>query len=133
MERHDDGEADIAALRESEAEFRAAFEAAPDAAGPSGDILDVTFSGEVIFWRGPAPFYFVRVPDEPAAAVKAVSRIASYGWGCIPVSARIGDTDVGTALIPKDGGYLLPVKAVARKAEGLEQGDTVPVRMIIRT
>ncbi len=133
MERHDDGEADIAALRESEAEFRSAFEAAPDVEAPAADILDVAFSGEVIVWRGPAPFYFVRLPDEPAAAVHAVSRIASYGWGCIPVSARIGDTDVGTALIPKDGGYLLPVKAVARKAEGLEQGDTVQVRMVIRT
>ena len=133
MERHEDGEADIAALRESEAEFRAAFEAAPEVAAPAPDILDVAFTGEVIFWHGPAPFYFVRVPDEPAAAVHAVSGIASYGWGCIRVSARIGDTDVGTALIPKNGGYLLPVKAVVRKAEGLEQGDTVPVRMVIRT
>ncbi len=132
MKRQDDGEADLAALRESEAEFRAAFEAAPDVDGPTADILDVAFRGEVIFWRGPSPFYFVRLPDEPAAAVHAVSGVASYGWGCIRVNARIGDTDVGTALIPKDGGYLLPIKAVVRKAEGLEQGDVVPVQMVIR-
>ena len=44
-----------------------------------------------------------------------------------------GGTEFGTALIPKDGGYLLPVKAVVRKAERLEQGDTVPVEMAIRT
>ncbi len=133
MEREEPGGADIAALRESEAEFRAAFEVAPDVAGPAADIVDVAFSGEVIVWRGPAPFYFVRLPDEPAAAVHAVSHIASYGWGCIPVGATIRDTEFGTALIPKDGGYLLPLKAVVRKAEGLEQGDTVPVRMVIRT
>ena len=62
-----------------------------------------------------------------------MSRIATYGWGCIPVSARIGDSEFGTALFPKDGGYLLPIKAVVRKAEHLEQGDVVPVRMVIRT
>jgi hypothetical protein len=89
--------------------------------------------GEVIAWRGPAPFYFVKLPGEPAAAVHAVSHVASYGWGCIPVSARIRDTEFGTALIPKDGGYLLPVKAAVRKAERLEPGDTVAVQMSIRT
>ena len=137
MKRQDDDEADLAALRESEAEFRAAFEAAPDALpdapGPAADLLDVAFSGEVVFWRGPSPYYFVRLPGEQAAAVHAVSRMATYGWGCIPVSARIGDSDFGTALFPKDGGYLLPIKAVVRKAEQLEQGDVVPVRMVIRS
>jgi hypothetical protein len=137
MEREDHGEGDLAALRESEAEFRAAFEPAPDAAsdvpGPAAGLVDVAFSGEVIVWRGPAPFYFVRLPDEPAAAVHAVSHVASYGWGCIPVGARIRDTQFGTALIPRDGGYLLPLKAVVRNAEGLEQGDTVQVRMVIGT
>ena len=86
----------------------------------------MAFSGEVIFWRGPAPFYFVGCPDEPAAAVHAVSHIATYGWGCIPVSARIRDTEFGTALIPKDGGYLLPLKAVVRKAEAAGAGGHRP-------
>jgi Domain of unknown function (DUF1905) len=133
MKRQEDDEVDLAALRESEAEFRAAFESAPDAPGPAADLLDVAFDGEVILWRGPAPYYFVRLPGEPAAAVHGVSRIATYGWGCIPVSARIGDSEFGTALFPKDGGYLLPIKAVVRKAEQLEQGDVVPVRMVIRS
>ncbi len=137
MKRQDEEEADLAAVRESEAEFRAAFEALPDGApeapASAADPLDLAFRGEVVFWRGPAPFYFVRLPGDPAAAVHAVSRIATYGWGCIPVSARIGDSEFGTALFPKDGGYLLPIKAVVRKAEHLEQGDVVPVRMVIRT
>jgi hypothetical protein len=133
MTRPEDGEADLAALREAEAEFRAAFEAVGDVASPATDLVDVAFSGEVIVWRGPAPYYFVRLPDQPAAAVHAVSRVATYGWGCIPVSARIGDSEFGTALFPKDGGYLLPIKAVVRKAEQLEQGDVVPVQLVIRT
>ena len=132
MKRDDVGEADLAALRESEAEFRAAFEAAPEAAAPTASLVDVAFDGEVIVWRGPAPYYFVRLPGQPAAAVHAVASLATYGWGCIPVDARIRDTEFGTALIPKDGGYLLPIKAVVRKAERLEQGDVVPVRMFIR-
>src|SRR5689334_8549531 len=104
---HDEaGEADLAALREAEAEFRAAFEAAPDLVPSTSNLVDVAFDGEVIVWRGPAPYYFVRLPAQPAAAVHAVSGIATYGWGCIPVDARIRDTEFGTALIPREGGYM---------------------------
>jgi Domain of unknown function (DUF1905) len=123
---------DLEARREAEAEFRAAFGTDQ---GPSPDtgLLDLEFTGELVFWRGPSPFYFVRMPEESAAAVHAVSGVASYGWGCIPVSVRIGGTAFVTSLFPKDGGYLVPVKVVVRKAERLEQGDTVPVQMAIRT
>jgi hypothetical protein len=47
----------------------------------------------------------------------------------IPVTAGIGRTDWTTSLFPKDGGYLLPVKREVRRAEGLELGDTVQVRL----
>ena len=36
--------------------------------------------------------------------------MATYGWGVIPVVARIGDVEFETSLFPKDGGYLLPLK-----------------------
>jgi hypothetical protein len=45
----------------------------------------------------------------------------------IPVSARIGRTTWTTSLFPKDGGYLLPVKAVVRRAERIDLGDEVAV------
>lgn len=90
-------------------------------------VLD--FSGEVIHWRGPAPFFFVQVPDEPAAAIDHVSSLVTYGWGCIPVTARIGRTEFTTSLFPKDEGYLVPIKAAVRRAEHVELGDLVTIRL----
>jgi hypothetical protein len=37
-----------------------------------------------------------------------------------------------TALFPKDGRYVVPVKDAVRKAEGLVLGDTVAVQLVIR-
>jgi hypothetical protein len=53
----------------------------------------------------------------------------SYGWGCIPVAARIGATRWKTSLFPKDGGYIVPIKAAVRRAERLELGDVVEVSL----
>lgn len=90
-------------------------------------VLD--FSGEIIHWRGPSPFYFVAVPDEPSAAIEHVSSLVTYGWGCIPVAVTIGRTEFTTSLFPKDDGYLVPVKAAVRKAEAIELGDRVTIRL----
>ena len=91
--------------------------------------MDLEFSGEIIHWRGPAPFYFVTVPDEPSAAIEAVSSMVTYGWGAIPVHARIGRTDFTTSLFPKGDLYLVPIKAAVRRAETLMLGDQVTVRL----
>ena len=91
--------------------------------------MDLEFSGEIVHWRGPAPFYFVAVPDEPSAAIEAVSPLVSYGWGAVPAKVRIGHTDFRTALFPKDERYLLPVKRAVRTAESLALGDVVAVQL----
>ncbi|MDI1464023.1 DUF1905 domain-containing protein [Catellatospora sp. KI3] len=91
--------------------------------------MELRFEGEIWFWRGPAPWHFVTVPDEQSAALEAASAQVTYGWGMIPVTARIGATDWTTSLWPKDGGYLVPVKASVRRAERLELGDTVTIRL----
>jgi hypothetical protein len=49
----------------------------------------------------------------------------------IPVAAQIGRTRWTTSLFPKDGGYLVPVRASVREAEGLAIGDTVEVRLTV--
>lgn len=89
------------------------------------------FDGEIISWRGPAPFLFVPVPDNLSEEIRAVSRRASYGWGCIPVQATIGSTEFTTSLFPKGGRYLVPVKVVVQKAENVGEGDTVMVKLSI--
>ena len=92
-------------------------------------LVELEFSGEIIHWRGPAPFHFVVVPDEQSAAIEAVSSLVTYGWGAIPVKARIGRTDFRTSLFPKGDRYLVPVKVAVRRAEQLELGDRVTIRL----
>jgi len=93
--------------------------------------VKLEFSGEIWFWRGPAPHHFVTVPDEECGALEAASAFVTYGWGMIPVAAQIGATEWTTSLFPKDGRYIVPIKASVRKAEGLELGDTVTVRLAV--
>ena len=62
---------------------------------------------------------------------RTLPRSWSYGWGMIPVTAQIGGTEWTTSLFPKDGRYVVPVKAWVRKAEGLEIGDTVTVQLTV--
>jgi uncharacterized protein DUF1905 len=93
--------------------------------------VKLEFSGEMWFWRGPSPFHFVTVPGEECEALAAASASVTYGWGMIPVTARIGETGWKTSLWPKDGRYILPVKTRVRAAEGLELGDVVTVRLAV--
>lgn len=87
------------------------------------------FKGEAIEWRGPAPFVFVPVPPDVSAEIKEVSTLLTYGWGCIPATVTIGSTEYTTSLFPKNGGYLVPIKVVVQKAEGVKVGDVVNVRL----
>jgi hypothetical protein len=93
--------------------------------------MELEFSGELWFWRGPAPWHFVSVPEDDCQQLEATSAFVSYGWGMIPVAARIGETGWKTSLWPKDGGYIVPVKADVRRAEGIDVGDTVVVRWAV--
>lgn len=94
--------------------------------------MEVEFNGEIWYWRGPSPFFFVTVPAEQSGDLKAISELVTYGWGTIPVNVRIGRTEWKTALWPKDGHYIVPIKDTVRKAEDLEQGDNVTVRLEVQ-
>lgn len=93
--------------------------------------MDLSFSGEIWFWKGPAPWYFVTVPEEWCGALEAASAAVSYGWGMVPVKAGIGRTRWTTSLFPKDGSYIVPLKAAVRKAEGLAVGNVVQVQLTV--
>ncbi|MEP9384939.1 DUF1905 domain-containing protein [Nocardioides sp. KR10-350] len=93
--------------------------------------MDLEFGGEIIEWRGPAPYLFVRVPDEETEDIAEIANLIAYGWGCIPVTARIGETGFQTSLFPKDGGYLVPVKVAVQRAEGVGEGDRVDVSITL--
>jgi hypothetical protein len=91
--------------------------------------MNIEFDGKIWFWRGPAPWFFVTVPAEQSDDLKMISGSVTYGWGMIPVEARIGNTRWKTSLFPKDGRFIVPIKASVRKAEKLEEGDTVTVQL----
>lgn len=93
--------------------------------------MDLTFSAEVWFWRGPSPYHFVTVPEEESVALHATRAEVSYGWGMIPVEARIGATRWTTSLFPKNGGYVVPLKDKVRLAEDIDVGDTVTLRLSV--
>lgn len=88
-------------------------------------------NGEVIVWRGPAPFYFVPVPAEESLDIRELANELTYGWGVIPVTVRLGDTEWTTSLFPKDDRYLVPLKVAVRRAERVEEGDTVTVELTL--
>ncbi len=94
--------------------------------------MELAFDGQVVQWRGPAPYYFVPVPEQQCADISEIAAMASYGWGVIPVEARIRDVTFATSLFPKDGGYLLPLKLAVRRPLGLSDGDSVSVVMAVR-
>ena len=92
--------------------------------------MDVEFEGPVIEWRGPAPFYFVAVPEEASAEIKFAAKGVEY-WGQVPVVVRISDAEFTTALFPKDGRYLLPLKDVVRTSVGIEVHQVLTVALTV--
>ena len=89
----------------------------------------IEFDGAIWHWRGPSPYHCVTVPDQQSADLRAIARSVTYGWGMIPVRARIGQTEWKTSLFPKDGRYIVPIRDLVRKKENLQAGDQVMVRL----
>jgi hypothetical protein len=89
----------------------------------------IEFEGKIFYWRGPAPFLFVAVPEEPSRDIKAISNMVTYGWGVIPVHVRIGKTEWKTSLFPKEGRYLVPIRMSVQKLENLKVDDTVIIHL----
>lgn len=92
----------------------------------------IEFEGSIIYWRGPAPFLFVSMPEDLSDELKAISSWVTYGWGVIPVFVRIGNTTWTTSLFPKDGCYLVPIRKSVQQAENLDVGDHVYIHLEIK-
>jgi hypothetical protein len=90
--------------------------------------MEFAFKGLVVEWRGPAPFYFVAIPEDESADIKFAAKGMEY-WGQLPVVVRIGDTEFTTALFPKDGRYLLPLKDAVRTVATIDVDQVVAVTL----
>ena len=87
--------------------------------------------GEIWFWRGPSPYHFVTVPAAESDMIHDVAAVVTYGWGMIPASVTIGGTSVTTALWPKDGGYIVPIKKALQDSESIGVDDVVEITLDI--
>jgi hypothetical protein len=79
-------------------------------------------------------WHFVTVPKRESGEITEKFSAKKRGWGSLPVEVKIGKTLWKTSIFPdsKAGTYLLPVKALVRRAEGLEAGDSVTVQFTVK-
>ena len=89
-------------------------------------------------WRwtsstGTGNWHFLSIDGDAGEALSATALMRRLeksigGFGSLKVTARIGDSVFKTSLFPsKELGWILPVKASVRKAEGIGGGDVVAV------
>ncbi|MBV8684795.1 MAG: DUF1905 domain-containing protein [Caulobacteraceae bacterium] len=97
-----------------------------------GSPVQFQFEADVIHWRGPSPWFFVPVPAQHVPELRNVMRAVTYGWGMVPVEARIGKVAFTTSLFPKDETYLLPLKTLVRREAGITAGDRIAVEITIQ-
>jgi hypothetical protein len=83
-------------------------------------------------WRGEQAgrWYFVTVPEEQSAEIKAHALGNPRGFGSVKVEARIERVTWRTSVFPlNSGGYMLPIKTEVRRKAGLAAGDEVKVEL----
>jgi hypothetical protein len=94
--------------------------------------MRATYGLEGKLWKHPGAggWHFLTLPEKEAREIR--ERFGGGpGWGSIRVRVRIGKTAWDTSVFPdkKSGSYLLPLKAAARRSEGLDAGDAVRYRV----
>ena len=95
----------------------------------------ITHTGPLWRWttpNAPAAWHFVTIAGGAGEALSATALMrrlegGSRGFGSLKVSVMIGATTFKTSVFPskEQRGWLLPIKASVRKAEGLAAGDAV--------
>lgn len=92
--------------------------------------LELTFDAELWRYEGEGGWYFVTLPVELADEVRDHVPPRA-GFGSVRVTAVVGEFRWQTSLFPdtRSKSYVLPVKAAVRRANDLEAGDRVTVRV----
>ena len=98
----------------------------------------ITHTGPLWRWttpNAPAAWHFVSIDGEAGEALSATALMRrleglSRGFGSLKVAATIGASTFKTSVFPsKELGWLLPIKANVRKAEGLTEGEAVELAL----
>jgi hypothetical protein len=101
----------------------------------------IAAAGRLWRWQGASAaggWYFITIEGAAGDAVRAAALGGQWldarpGFGSAKVEATIGATRWRTSVFPDkaSGGWLLPVKQAVRAAEGLSEGDMVPVALAL--
>jgi hypothetical protein len=94
----------------------------------------IRFTSLLWIWKSEAAgrWYFLTVPAEQSADIKAAALATPRGFRSARVAASIDETSWTTSVFPLDsGGYVLPVKADIRKRTGISVGDEVSVKLTL--
>jgi Domain of unknown function (DUF1905) len=96
----------------------------------------LTHTGPLWRWttdKAPAAWHFVTIDGAAGEALSGTALMRRLeksigGFGSLKVTATIGESTFKTSVFPAEElGWLLPVKASVRKAEGIGAGDVVEV------
>lgn len=100
----------------------------------------VTHTGKVWLWTSatsPGSWHFVTIDcaaGETIAAHEAMRRLefgSGPGFGSVKVRVHLGGSTWNTSVFPSSeaGGFILPIKAAIRKAEGIAENSEVTVEL----
>lgn len=89
--------------------------------------LEYKLKEKLWLYEGKAAWHFITIPPKVTKNIDFYFRMNKGGWGSLPVTVKIGDTIWKTSIFPdsKSKCYLLPIKAIVRKQENLNNGDVV--------
>lgn len=85
--------------------------------------------------KGPGAWHFITIDGAAGAALSGTALMRKLegggrGFGSLRVTAQIGDSRWQTSVFPsREQGWMLPVKAAVRKAEGLAEGEVVELAL----
>ena len=93
----------------------------------------ITFTSLLWIWKGSEAagrWYFVTIPEEQSAEIKAHAFGNPRGFGSVKVEAQIGEETRLTSVFTLNGvNYLQPIKAEIRRKADLAAGDEVTVQL----
>lgn len=92
------------------------------------------FRAKVWLYPGDAAWHFITVPKKESEDIKKRFGAKKRGWGSLPVVVQVGETEWKTSIFPdsKSGTYILPLKAVVRRKEGLFEGEIADTLIDVR-
>lgn len=81
----------------------------------------------VWLYPGMSGWHFMSIPKKDGEDIRKRFGKKQRGWGSLPVVVTLGKTSWKTSIFPDkhSGLYLLPLKAVVRKKEGVLSNDKV--------